>query len=58
LGQSIMGALVYSFFLFILSTGRNVNLFAHFGGLAAGLIIGYSLAKNRKIAKWSSTFES
>jgi rhomboid protease GluP len=57
LGQSIMGALVYSFFLLILSTGRNVNLFAHFGGLAAGLIIGYSLAKNRKIAKWSLTFE-
>jgi len=57
LGQSIMGALVYSFFLLILSTGRNVNLFAHFGGLAAGLIIGYSLAKNRKIAKWNLTFE-
>ena len=57
MGQSIMGALMYSFFLFILSIGRNVNLFAHFGGLAAGLIIGYSLAKNRKIAKWGSTFE-
>lgn len=57
LGQSIMGALVYSFFLLILSTGRNVNLFAHFGGLAAGLIIGYSLAKNRKITKWNLTFE-
>jgi rhomboid protease GluP len=57
LGQSIMGALVYSFFLFILSTGRNVNLFAHFGGLAAGLIIGYTFAKNRKIPKWNLTFE-
>jgi len=57
LGQSIMGALMYSFFLFILSTGRNVNLFAHFGGLAAGLIIGYTFAKNRKIAKWNLTFE-
>lgn len=57
LGQSIMSALMYSFFLLILSTGRNVNLLAHFGGLAAGLIIGYSLAKNRKLAKWSLTFE-
>jgi rhomboid protease GluP len=57
LDQSIMSALMYSFFLLILSAGRNVNLLAHFGGLAAGLIIGYSLAKNRKLAKWSLTFE-
>jgi len=57
LGQSIMSALMYSFFLLILSAGRNVNLLAHFGGLAAGLIIGYTLAKNRKLAKWNSTFE-
>jgi len=53
LNQSIMGALMYSFFLLILSAGRNVNLLAHFGGLAAGLVIGYTLAKNRKLAKWS-----
>ncbi len=58
LGQSIMGALMYSFFLLILSAGRNVNLFAHFGGLAAGLVIGYSLAKNRKLTKWNLTFET
>jgi len=58
LSQSIMGALMYSFFLFILSAGRNVNLLAHFGGLVAGLVIGYSLARNRKLAKWSLTFES
>lgn len=57
LNQSIMGALMYSFFLLILSAGRNVNLLAHFGGLAAGLVIGYTLAKNRKLAKWSLTFE-
>jgi len=48
---------MYSFFLLILSAGRNVNLLAHFGGLAAGLIIGYSLAKNRKLAKWNLTSE-
>jgi len=57
LNQSIMSALMYSFFLLILSAGRNVNLLAHFGGLAAGLVIGYTLAKNRKLAKWSLTFE-
>lgn len=57
MGQSIMSALMYSFFLLILGAGRNVNLLAHFGGLAAGLVIGYALAKNRKLAKWSITFE-
>jgi len=48
-GQSIMGALLYSFLLLMMSTGKDVNIFAHFGGLAAGLIIGYALAKSRKI---------
>jgi rhomboid protease GluP len=53
LGQSIMGALVFSFYLLMLSTGAGVNVFAHFGGLVAGLAIGYALAKSRKLAKWS-----
>ena len=53
LGQSIMGALVYSFYLLILSAGARVNVFAHFGGLVAGLAIGYTLAKSRKLAKSS-----
>lgn len=48
-GQSIVGALMYSFFLLIMTWGRGVNIFAHFGGLAAGLTIGYALAKSRKI---------
>lgn len=48
-GQSIVGALLYSFLLLMMSTGGNVNIFAHFGGLATGLIIGYALAKSRKI---------
>ena len=47
--QSIVGALLYSFFLLIMTAGRGVNIFAHFGGLAAGLVIGYALAKSRKI---------
>ena len=53
LGQSIMGALVYSLYLLMLTTGARVNVFAHFGGLVAGLAIGYTLAKSRKLAKWS-----
>jgi len=47
-GQSIVGALLYSFLLLIMTAGRGVNIFAHFGGLAAGLIIGYGVAKSRK----------
>ena len=48
-GQSIVGALLYSFLLLMMTAGRDVNIFAHFGGLAAGLVIGYALAKSRKI---------
>jgi len=48
-GQSIMGALIYSFFLLMITAGVDVNILAHFGGLVAGLMIGYALAKSRKI---------
>jgi rhomboid protease GluP len=47
--QSIMGALVYAFFLFFISgLSPDVNLLAHFGGLGFGLLIGYGLATRRK----------
>ena len=45
--QSIVGALVYAFFLLFLSSGPGVNNFAHIGGLIAGLLIGYLLASRR-----------
>jgi len=47
-GQSIIGALIYAFFLLFLSAGPNVNDFAHIGGLLLGLLIGYVLAIKRK----------
>ncbi len=51
-GQSIAGALLYAFLLLMLTTGEEVNIVAHFGGLAAGLIIGYALAKSRNDLFW------
>lgn len=46
--QSILGALVYAFFLLFISAGPGVNDFAHFGGLGFGLLVGYWLATRRK----------
>jgi len=49
LGQSILGALLYSFFLLTLfSVSPNVNFLAHFGGLAVGLLAGYIFAVRRE----------
>jgi rhomboid protease GluP len=55
-GQSIVGALMYAFLLLMLSTGTGVNIVAHFGGLAAGLIIGYALAKSRQDKYWIESY--
>lgn len=48
IGQSLVSALLYSFFLLMVSTAPSVNVLAHFGGLIAGLLIGYGLASRRK----------
>ncbi len=57
LGQSIVGALIYAFFLFIISAGPNVNYLAHLGGLGTGLLIGYVLAlKRRGEARYRTTY--
>jgi len=39
--QSILVALMYAVYFFILNIGVNVNVFAHAGGLIVGLILGY-----------------
>lgn len=48
-GQSIISALLFSFFLLMMSSGGNVNNMAHLGGLVLGLLIGYALASRRKL---------
>ncbi len=48
-GRSILGALLFSFFLLMMSSGGNVNYLAHLGGLVVGLLIGYVLATRRKL---------
>jgi rhomboid protease GluP len=48
IGQSILGALIFGFFLLMISSGENVNYLAHIGGLFAGLGLGYVLARKRK----------
>lgn len=47
-GQSIITALMYAFFLFMINIGPGVNFLAHLGGLAVGLLIGYALAATRR----------
>ena len=50
-GRSIMNALAYAFIMLLLSSmAAGVNILAHLGGLAAGLIIGYAAAKVSKFA--------
>ena len=46
--QSILGALVYAFFLLFISAGPGVNDLAHIGGLGFGLVVGYLIATSRK----------
>ena len=47
--QSIIGALVYAFFLLLISgLGAGVNDLAHIGGLGFGLLVGYWIASTRK----------
>ncbi len=46
--QSILGALVFAFFLFFINVEPGVNILAHLGGLVFGLVLGYIIAARRK----------
>jgi len=46
--QSIIAVAFYSMILFMMSSGAGVNVFAHFGGLVIGLLLGYYFAKMRR----------
>jgi rhomboid protease GluP len=48
IGQSVFGALIFGFFLLMISSGENVNFLAHIGGMFTGLAMGYLLALRRK----------
>jgi len=56
IGQSLITALLYAFFLLMISSGPEVNFFAHLGGLLTGLVIGYLLTITRK-AKAKATYQ-
>jgi rhomboid protease GluP len=57
LSQSIIGALIYAFFLLFLSSGPGVNNLAHIGGLVTGLLVGYVLAAKRKpVTKYTISY--
>jgi len=43
IGQSIIGALMFAFFLLLINIGPEINILAHLGGLLVGLLIGYLL---------------
>lgn len=46
--QSIIAVAFYSMLLLMMSQGPEINVFAHFGGLVIGLLLGYYFAKRRR----------
>lgn len=51
LRQSVTNALIYAFIFLMLSVSANVNIRAHFGGLVAGLVIGYLITTRSRVIR-------
>jgi len=47
--RSVLGAVLFAFMFFLITLSVDTNVYAHLGGLVAGLILGYWLAKARKL---------
>jgi rhomboid protease GluP len=47
-GSSIILAIFYGSYMFLLNVRSGVNILAHLGGLVAGILIGFILSKKRK----------
>ena len=47
-GGSVTGAVLFAFLFFLITLSASTNIYAQFGGLLAGLAIGYSLARRRR----------
>lgn len=54
--QSIIGALMIAFLMLLLNAGYGVNILAHLGGLAVGLMIGYLLATTKRKTQSAYTY--
>lgn len=47
--RSTVGALLFAFIFFMITVSTGTNILAHFGGLVAGLGIGYVLVESRRL---------
>jgi rhomboid protease GluP len=55
-GQPIFVSLMFAFLFFIMTLSFETNVFAHFGGLVAGLLFGYAFAGTRSFVRRKSKY--
>jgi rhomboid protease GluP len=57
-GQPVFVSLMFAFMFFVLTASEGTNLLAHFGGLVAGLLLGYAFAGTRRFVRRKSKYAS